>query len=74
MSVESIERDFREKVSEQIRLAAEGLGRFRVLTPILFDDGDHLAIVLRRDSTGWVCRTRPIRTCTLATISTRESC
>ena len=54
MTGESIERDFREKVSTQIRLAPEGLGRFRVFTPFLFDDGDHLAIVLRRDGTGWV--------------------
>ena len=54
MTVESIERDFREKVSAQIRLAAEGLDRFRVFTPFLLDDGDHLAIVLRRESTGWV--------------------
>ena len=54
MTGESIERDFREKVSTQIRLASEGLGRFRVFTPFLFDDGDHLAIVLRRDGTGWV--------------------
>ena len=54
MTVESIEQDFRDKVSAQIRLAAEGLDRFRVFTPFLFDDGDHLAIVLRRKSTGWV--------------------
>ena len=54
MTSEFIERDFRDKVSAQIRLAAEGRGRFRVLTPFLFDDGDHLAIVLRREGTGWV--------------------
>ena len=54
MTVESIEQDFRDKVSAQIRLAAEGLDRFRVFTPFLFDDGDHLAIVLRKESTGWV--------------------
>ena len=54
MTVESIERDFRDKVSAQIRLATEGLDRYWVLTPFLFDDGDHLAIVLRREGTGWV--------------------
>ena len=43
MTVESIEQDFRDKVSAQIRLAAEGVDRFRVFTPFLFDDGDHLA-------------------------------
>ena len=54
MTVESVEQDFRDKVSAQIRLAAEGVDRFRVLTPFLFDDGDHLAIVLRKDGPRWV--------------------
>ena len=54
MTVESIEQDFRDKVSAKIRIAAEGMDRFRVLTPFLFDDGDHLAIVLRREGPRWV--------------------
>ena len=54
MTVESIERDFRDKVSAQIRLATEGVDRFRVMTPFLFDDGDHLAIVLKREGSRWV--------------------
>ncbi len=54
MTVESVGQEFRDKVSAQIRLAAEGLDRFRVFTPFLFDDGDHLAVVLRRENTGWV--------------------
>lgn len=54
MSIETIERDFHEKVSAQIRLAAEGMDRFRVFTPFMFDDGDHLDIVLRKDGARWV--------------------
>ena len=54
MTVESIEQDFRDKVSAQIRLAAEGVDRFRVFTPFRFDDGDHLAIVLRKEGQRWV--------------------
>lgn len=54
MSTEAIERDFKEKVCEQVRLTAEGLDRFRVFTPFLFEDGDHLAIVLRRENGQWV--------------------
>ena len=54
MSIETIERDFHEKVSAQIRIAAEGMERFRVFTPFMFDDGDHLDIVLRKDGTRWV--------------------
>ena len=54
MSIETIELDFREKVCLQLRLVSEGLERFRVFTPFLFDDGDHLAIVLRRENGGWL--------------------
>ena len=51
---ESIERDFREKVCAKVRLVSQGVGRFRVLTPFLFEDGDHLVVVLRREGSGWV--------------------
>ena len=54
MSIETIERDFREKVSAKVRLAAEGMERFRVFTPFLFEDGDHLSIVLKKEGARWV--------------------
>lgn len=54
MPIETIERQFHEKVSAKVRLASEGLERFRVFTPFLFDDGDHLAIVLKKEGSGWV--------------------
>lgn len=54
MTIESIEQDFREKVSECIRLRPEGMERFRVFTPFMFEDGDHLAIVMRRENGNWV--------------------
>ena len=54
MSIETIERDFHEKVSSKIRLEAEGMERFRVFTPFLFEDGDHLGIVLRKEGARWV--------------------
>jgi hypothetical protein len=53
MTPETIERDFREKVSRKVRLGAEGLNRFRVFTPFVFDDGDHLCIVLRAEGDRW---------------------
>jgi hypothetical protein len=53
MFVETIERDFREKVCSELRLVSEGLGRFRVFTPFLFDDGDHLSIVLKHEGGKW---------------------
>jgi len=53
MTIEAIERDFKKKVCEKIRLAGEGVNRYRVFTPFLFEDGDHLAIVLRREDSQW---------------------
>lgn len=54
MPIETIERQFHEKVSAKIRLASEGVGRCRVFTPFLFDDGDHLAIVLKKEGPQWM--------------------
>ena len=54
MTIETIEWDFHRKVSQKIRLAGEGIDRFRVFTPFLFDDGDHLAIVLKKEGSRWV--------------------
>jgi len=54
MSIDTVERDFHDKVSEQVRLRSEGMDRYRVFTPFLFEDGDHLAIVLRREEGSWM--------------------
>ena len=54
MTLETIERDFRERVSAKISLASEGVARFRVLTPFLFEDGDNLAVVLKREGERWI--------------------
>ena len=40
MSINTIEQDFMNKVSAKVELLADGIGRFRVLTPFQFDDGD----------------------------------
>jgi hypothetical protein len=49
-----IATDLKEKVSEEVRLASEGEGRYRVFTPFRFDDGDHLSIVLKRSGRKWI--------------------
>ena len=54
MPIETIEQAFHEKVSAKVRLVAEGIERFRVFTPFRFEDGDHLAIVLKRVEGQWV--------------------
>lgn len=53
MSTEAIEKDFRDKVSSRVLLVGEGVDRYRVSTPFLFEDGDHLVVVLKRDESGW---------------------
>ena len=54
MPIETIERDFKQKVCENLRLTSEGVDRYRVFTPFLFEDGDHLAIVLKREQGRWI--------------------
>lgn len=54
MSVEAIERDFKRAVGDDIRLSPEGDNRFRVFTRYMFDDGDHLIVVLRKENDHWL--------------------
>lgn len=54
MTTATIERDFRKKVCAQVNLLAEGRTRYRVFTPFRFEDGDHLAIVLKQEAGQWV--------------------
>ena len=54
MNKTKVEQEFHERVSAKVRLTAEGIDRFRVFTPFLFDDGDHLVIVLRKEGSRWV--------------------
>lgn len=54
MNLDHVIGSFRESVSGQVRIAAEGNDRFQVFTPFQFEDRDHLAIVLKRLNGGWV--------------------
>jgi len=54
MDTQSIENDFRLRVGEQVRLLEEGYSRYRVFTPFLFPDGDHLSIVLKIKGKEWI--------------------
>jgi hypothetical protein len=54
MSVEAITKAFRQTVCEQVRIEPEGANRFRVFTPFIFNDGDHLAIVLKKEQGKWM--------------------
>lgn len=54
MTIGSIEKEFQEKVCSQINLVSEGINRYRVFTPFIFDDGDHLSIVMKQEKQRWV--------------------
>lgn len=50
---EAIERDFKAKVADELRIVSEGLNRFVVITPMTFGDGDALPIVLSKRDEHW---------------------
>ena len=52
--MEDIERAFKEKVSDHIKIMSEGEHRYRVFTPFMFADGDHFSIILKREDGGWM--------------------
>jgi len=54
MNTEIIEQDFRDKVCEKLKISSEGINRFRVFTPFMFEDGDHLSIVLKKENGTWI--------------------
>jgi len=54
MATSDIERDLHEKVCSSVSLHPEGTDRYRVFSPFVLDDGDHLSIVLRRENGNWV--------------------
>jgi hypothetical protein len=54
MAIDTVEREFKQRVCDKVRLVPEGLGRYRVLTPFMFSDGDHLGIVLKQAGAQWL--------------------
>src|SRR3990172_2857232 len=55
MNITLIQEEFKKKVSEKVELIPEGKDRFRIFTPFMFSDGDHLVSVLKKSPTkGWV--------------------
>ena len=54
MNVEIVGHNFRSKVCAELRLMREGTNRIRVFTPFRFEDGDHLAIVLKKVGGHWI--------------------
>lgn len=54
MQIENIEKEFKHKISERITLIPEGRDRYRISSPFIFDDGDHLVITLRKEKNHWL--------------------
>lgn len=53
MNEEALLTGFRHKICEEIEIEQEGVGRYVVYTPFMFDDGDHFVVLVRRDESGW---------------------
>ncbi len=49
-----IETHFRSIVAESVTLRPEGEHRYLIANPFTFDDGDHLAVVLKLENGEWV--------------------
>ena len=54
MTIETLEHELRRSISEKFRLVTEGAGRYRVSTPFVLEDGDHLVIVLKNEGARWM--------------------
>ena len=54
MSIGTIEKDFIDSISTEIELVPDGRDRFYVYTPFRFNDGDHISIILKKESEGWI--------------------
>ena len=53
MNTTELEREFKRKVSDEIDVESEGIDRYIVYTPFMFDDGDHFVIVLKKHADQW---------------------
>jgi hypothetical protein len=54
MNFELIEKEFKNKICEEINLSQEGVNRFIVFNPFMFDDGDHLVVLLKSKDGKWL--------------------
>ena len=54
MELTDVQKDFKEKVCEEIRLIPEGLSRYVVSHPFTFDDGDHYIVILKKIGEDWL--------------------
>ncbi len=53
MNTAELEREFKRKVCDEIDVEREGIDRYIVYTPFMFDDGDHFVIILKKRDDQW---------------------
>lgn len=53
MNTAGLENELKRKVSAEIDVEREGIDRYIVYTPFMFDDGDHFVIVLKKKDDRW---------------------
>jgi hypothetical protein len=53
MAIEPIVNEFRQRISDKVEIEAAGHDTYRVLTPFMLPDGDHLSVILRRVGGTW---------------------
>jgi hypothetical protein len=54
MDIKRIEQDFIAKICKSLSISSEGLSRYRVFTPFMFEDGDKYSIVLKKENGSWL--------------------
>lgn len=54
MEIKELEKEFQEKISKEITLIKEGVDRFRVFSPFMFEDGDHICMLLKKVGEDWM--------------------
>ncbi len=54
MNAVKLRDELRQKVCEQIDVEGQGMHRFIIYTPFMFDDGDHFVVVLKNVAGRWV--------------------
>lgn len=53
MDIESLEKEFRKKICDEIEIFHEGKNRFIISAPFTFGDGDFLNVVLKKNGNDW---------------------
>lgn len=54
MNILNVENDFKNTIASKVRIHPEGIDRYRIFSPFLFEDGDHLSVVLKREGNRWI--------------------